>query len=263
MCTVTIIRESSGAVRMVTSRDESPRRAPALPPRWHTLGGGGRAVWPVDPTGGGTWVAAADTGLALTILNCNPRTPPSLPPRDDLVSRGTIIPALIDSGSASAVMQRLANLDLQRYGPFRLIALDTRDAMPTIIESRWDYQTLAVVEHAGAPVCFASSGLGDHRVEPRLDLFERMVVAVGATPERQDAFHRHRWDDRPEISVLMHRPEARTVSICAMRLAPAVGEQVSINATYTPIDASVAQRPAAVQPEVQVGQPRAHSAQRP
>ena len=258
MCTVTIIRESSGAVRMVTSRDESPRRAPAMPPRWHTVAAGAKALWPVDPTGGGTWVAAADSGVALTLLNCNPRTPPRLPPRDDLASRGAIIPSLIDSASADEAIRRLTERDLSRYGPFRLVAINLHDDGLAIIEARWDYQSLALVEHATAPVCFASSGLGDHRVEPRLDLFEEIVVAVGATPEHQDAFHRHRWDDRPEISVLMHRAEARTVSICAMRLTPTDGEKVLIDAAYTPIDA-----PAGHQPDVRIVHPRAHSAHRP
>ena len=34
----------------------------------------------------------------------------------------------------------------------------------------------------------------------------------GAWVERQEAFHRHRWDGRPQWSVMMSRGGARTVS---------------------------------------------------
>lgn len=257
MCTVTIIRGSLGGVRVVTSRDESPRRAAAEPPTWHTLRSGGRAMWPVDPTGGGTWIAAADHGLCLAILNCNPRVRPTLPPRDDLASRGSIIPALIERDGSEAAMEALGAMDLRRFGPFRLIAIDALHEDLGIIEARWDYESLAMVRHACAPLCFASSGLGDHLVEPRLDLFERMVVSAGATDASQDAFHAHRWPDRPEISVLMRRAEARTVSICAMSIGKHTNGSVRIDVTYTPVE----DEPRV--PDVKVAQARTHSGHRP
>ena len=51
-----------------------------------------------------------------------------------------------------------------------------------------------------------------------------MVVALAATEaqvERQQAFHAHRWPDRPEVSVLMTRRDARTVSRTAIEVTEA------------------------------------------
>jgi hypothetical protein len=44
-------------------------------------------------------------------------------------------------------------------------------------------------------------------------LFQKLLAACGCAPlEAQACFHRHRWSARPEISVLMSRADARTVS---------------------------------------------------
>jgi hypothetical protein len=85
-----------------------------------------------------------------------------------------------------------------------------------VAEARWDRAHLDVAWHGARPVCFVSSGLGDWRAQPRLELFEELVVSRGGFSEDQDAFHRHWWEDRREISVLMCREEARTVSITTL-----------------------------------------------
>jgi len=70
-------------------------------------------------------------------------------------------------------------------------------------------------------VCLVSSGLGDTLVRPRLELFDQEVLNPGVTPARQDAYHAHRWPDRPEISVAMERAAARTVSRTIVEVVPA------------------------------------------
>ena len=64
------------------------------------------------------------------------------------------------------------------------------------------------------PVMLTSSSLGDDVVEaPRRRLFERLVVRnEGAWLRAQARFHAHQWPSRPEVSVRMERPDARTVS---------------------------------------------------
>ncbi len=52
-----------------------------------------------------------------------------------------------------------------------------------------------------------------------------------ATPERQDALHRHRWPDRAHLSICMSRPEARTVSITCVEID---ADQVRLH--YEPVD---------------------------
>lgn len=217
MCTLSII-PVPGGLRLVTNRDESRRRPAALPPREHDAGGV-RATWPIDPSSGGTWVAANERGLILSIINLNRPEIPSPPP--GAPSRGLVIPRLAHLSEPAEAGEALAAMDLSAFAPFRLVAAA---ADQPILEARWDRRQVTLASHHGAPLCLASSGLGDALVEHRLDLFERLVVRPGPTPARQDEFHRHRWPERPETSVLMSRAAARTVSITAvdMRRGPAV-----------------------------------------
>lgn len=213
MCTVSVIQTPAG-VRVVHSRDELRSRSPALPPAWRTLGSGRRALWPTDPDAGGTWVAVRDDGLVLALLNRN--IPPNGRPAPTR-SRGGLIPALIDLDDAGAVSQGLAGLDLAGTAPFRLL---TAEPGGPVRLATWDGLWLAQAGVLAPPLCLASSGLGDERVRGRLPLFERLV-ASDPTPGAQDAFHRHRWDDAPELSVLMSRRDARTVSITTIEPEPA------------------------------------------
>jgi hypothetical protein len=112
----------------------------------------------------------------------------------------------------------MLELDLDRFAPFRLIAVEpVATPWPTILEFAWDRDQLSIVPHSRGPICLVSSGLGDSEVAPRLDLFSSWF-GPDPMPERQAEFHRHSWSNRPEISVMMRRPEARTVSITTLRV---------------------------------------------
>ena len=91
MCTVTVV-PGREAIRLACNRDELRSRAAALPPQVRQFGPR-RALLPVDPTSGGTWVAANDAGLAMTLLNVNPGN--GLGTSAARLSRGNIIPALL------------------------------------------------------------------------------------------------------------------------------------------------------------------------
>ncbi|MEM9064323.1 MAG: NRDE family protein [Planctomycetota bacterium] len=216
MCTVSVI-PIEGGVRLVSNRDEGRRRASALAPEDRQTPRG-RAVWPTDPEGGGTWIAAADHGLVLTLLNGNPAVPLDRTGLD-LVSRGVIIPALIGEASAREAIAGLASdavgQPLERFAHFRLVAAD---ASGGLYDARWDRESLRVTEHAEPIAAFASSGLGDGEVEVRIPLFDELVRHE-PTPEAQDRYHRHVWPGREPVSVMMSREAARTVSVtvCEVR----------------------------------------------
>ena len=243
MCTVTVIALRNG-FRLVSNRDEQRSRPPALPPEWREIptppSSTLRAVWPADRlrTGspGGTWIAASDRGLAMSLLNLNLTPPPVLPAALD--SRGDIIPSLIHLGSAHAVAAAVHAMDLSRFAPFRLVAAEvpTPDSPPTIAEIRWDRRTVASAWHR-APACFASSGLGDELVQCRLPLFQEMFAQTPADDHLsvQDEFHAHVWPDRPHLSVLMTRADARTVSTTSATVTrdPWTG-RASVAMAYTP-----------------------------
>jgi hypothetical protein len=248
MCTLSVIQVGrSGAPRLagevgfrvVMNRDEQRDRPAALQPRWRWVGDDGRrAIWPIDPKGGGTWIGADDRGLVLCLLNLNLEPAPRLP--EVLESRGAIIPRLMRAGDAAGALEVLAGLDHSRFAPFRLAIVEpTRrgrawDEGASILVARWDRHTLTVLPPAEAPACLVSSGLGDSRVASRLDLFEDML-GQGGDPESQDAFHRHKWDDRPEASVLMSRDDARTVSITTVDVTSRGPGFVQARMAYKPV----------------------------
>jgi hypothetical protein len=221
MCTVTVL-PLGGGFRLAFSRDEQRSRPSALAPR-EALFGPRRALLPLDPTSGGTWVGANDLGLAAALLNLNRPPLARLAPRR---SRGTIVPALLGAGDVYEALGRAVRLPLDDFAPFRLVIIHEK----ALAELAWDGAGAGARKRAlDRPVLFTSSGLGDRLVEgPRRALFEALVLPA-PTPEAQDRYHRHRWADCPEWSVCMSRPDAATVSLTVVTARPG-----SVELTYLP-----------------------------
>lgn len=235
MCTLTAINLRTGEARvgyrLVMNRDESRSRGRALPPEWREVGGV-RAIWPVDPDGGGTWIAAAQTGLTLALVNSFPEPMPGAPA--DRMSRGLVIPSLIASDGLEGVVAGLDGIAVERLAPFRLVAVDLAQSEngvePRMLVVDWDRQELAVETHLDGPICLVSSGLGDSAVSARLELFEEVLVGGGLSIKAQDRLHAHRWPERPEISVMMAREAARTVSVTTVECV--AGADVPVRMVY-------------------------------
>lgn len=212
MCTVTLFPLRSGVIRLACNRDEQHARTAALPPRIVTVGGG-RAIMPIDPAGGGTWIAANDGGLIMTLLNLNLSRAQG---GSWSMSRGKIIQRLIGCSNVEQALHAAAELDSREYGPFRLVMVERKRAAQVLSDSGGLRAAQLVV---GSPLLFTSSGLGDQMVErPRRRLFEEMVARDGVNEDVQDAFHRHSWPARGDLSVCMRRRDARTVSHTVIEL---------------------------------------------
>jgi Transport and Golgi organisation 2 len=209
MCTVTIVPRGGG-FRLVCNRDERRDRPPAIAPSWHAMNGID-ATFPVDPQGGGTWIGLNTAGLAAVLLN---RTDGAAPRRTgSRFSRGMIIPPLLESRSVTAALRAARRVNARAFEPFRL-ALVQRSTCAIVSSDGTALSVHARSFHA--PLMFTSSSLGDDLAAvPRRAVFEQDVLSRGhvdAWLEAQQRFHEHRWEDRPETSVLMSRPDARTVS---------------------------------------------------
>ena len=226
MCTLTAImtvddEQSAGApssgamsgerdlLRVVFSRDEQRTRPDAQPPDVVDLGDGRRALMPIDPVSGGTWIAVNDAGLLLALLNANPTG--GVHGAKLTRSRGRVIPALLDAKDVDAAAEQMRAMDLNGVARFRLVAI----SRGVLREMVWDGEALSSgdQQRIDKPVMFTSSGLGDAVVEgPRRTLFEEMTTSVTWDAQRQDGYHRHRWPMQPELSVWMDRADAVTVS---------------------------------------------------
>lgn len=201
-------------------------------------------------------------------------TRPGWPQRP--ISRGRLIPALLaslpagwgqhlnppalDAAIRGSIVPAADSIDLARLPPFRLVAAaidpNVGSGQLRVVDARWagvggDLQTADWT----APACFASSGLGDQLVQIRLPLFDELVRPAAlrndghrdaaGVARLQDVFHRHTWPDRPELSVLMARADARTVSITTVdvRAGPLGPNQTHranpthVHMTYSPIPA--------------------------
>jgi len=158
-------------------------------------------------------VAASDAGLAFALLNANG----TRARQAGRMSRGLVVPTLLGCDGLEAATSRALKLNCRDFAPFRLLVVDARAcAVLSWDGCDRDFELLPLAR----PLMFTSSGLGDALVEPpRRRLFEEMVWAR-PTPAAQNAFHRHRWPNRPHLSVHMSRPDARTVSHTVVDVAP-------------------------------------------
>lgn len=207
MCTVTLV-PTSETIRLACNRDELRSRPVALPPRIEQFGPR-RALLPIDPNSGGTWMAVNDAGLAMTLLNVNAQ--PRITDDAASQSRGSIIPSLLHCDAPLSAAFTALTLDPTRYAPFRLVLVNRHEGVE--VHSGGARIRLAWRIGLRNPNLFTSSGLGDQLVEtPRRKLFLEVFEQPGDPFKHQDAFHRHRWVDRPHLSVCMDRPDARTVS---------------------------------------------------
>jgi hypothetical protein len=207
MCTMTLVPHEGGT-RVVFNRDEQRTRPDALPPRL-LRSDGGLVCYPVDPRGGGTWIGVSDTGVVAALLNRSGthRSGTGAPQ-----SRGAVAPAVLRSRSiAEAISVVRAWLPL-RLAPFRIVVCQLRE----VYWADGGGDATGPIHRLGLdrPLLFTSSSLGDATVfEPRKRLFEQLLMRMAARPlEAQRLFHQHQWPGHPEMSVVMERHDARTVS---------------------------------------------------
>jgi hypothetical protein len=208
MCTVTVVPHEQG-VRLLCNRDERRARPPALPPQVHALGRR-RAIFPVDPQGGGTWVGVNDSGLMVALLNVHRITGAS--GRAPRQSRGLVVSELLRCRALTDVAAAVENLDSSAFEPFRVVIVHGADV--AVATSLGSSPIDCSIRPLPAPRLFTSSSLGDDLVgPPRQRLFERMVTrSASGWLGGQACFHDHQWSRRPEISVRMERNDALTVS---------------------------------------------------
>jgi hypothetical protein len=112
--------------------------------------------------------------------------------------------------SIASVIDAANGLRLASFAPFTLIVVQSGMTLSlTSLDARPRWRRFA----ARRPYLFTSSSLGDARViGPRRRLFKRMIARSRSSLTAQRAFHQHAWPARPDISVLMSRDDAATVS---------------------------------------------------
>ena len=206
MCTVSIVPLADG-FRLGCHRDELHARPAALPPRAIRLDRG-LATMPIDPQGGGSWIALTDAGLALALLNR--MTPAALLLEPHRRTRGEIVTLLAAARGLDEAKRVLRAIDPGAYRPFQLVTVAGGEVMTATSDGAG---VEVVIRPLRLPRMFTSSSLGDASAQRmRGPLFEALVMNAEDRLAGQQAFHAHRWPRCGAFSVVMCRDDARTVS---------------------------------------------------
>jgi hypothetical protein len=202
MCSVSFLRRGGG-FHLLMNRDEQRSRPAALPPEICPCGDG-KALYPRE-TGGGTWIGINDAGLAFALINWYAR-----PGISQAISRGLIIPALLEAKSAGAAGLRLNRLPLERMNPFRLMIFSVRER--SLWEWRSDRAQLDGKCLSWRRRHWFSSGFDEARANLLRARTCRVLETETASPASLRRLHRSHHPRPGAFSICMHRTDACTVS---------------------------------------------------
>jgi len=228
MCTLTY-RLTDQGYQLFFNRDEQRTRPQAIPP---TFNAKLNAIYPIDPTGGGTWIGAHQTGTCLALLNYyQAQIDPSL---RNFTSRGEIIPTLL--AHVDDIHKQLNKMDLTVFQAFQLCVFAHDLSAQIGNEQRvtlyvWDGQTLTdSVVSATSALPITSSGVDYPTVLAARQQQFKSMISEQADCEDFIAYH-HSQVASGKCSVKMSRDDAHTVSfthICVDQ-QQRLGEKVKVD----------------------------------
>ena len=200
MCTLSW-RESEEDLEIFFNRDELKTRSRAEPPRLFTSPSGIRYLAPIDPDGGGSWMAVNERGLLVCLLNRWHQNAPLA-----TQSRGGITLSLIDSDSLDDIRKTLPALS-SNTKPFDLIAFSDKQS----IGYSWDGSALTAFTPK-RPLTSSSfrfeevkaARLANFTESPRCDL---------------QTYHADLSETPSAYTVRMNRPDAQTWSRSQVRIS--------------------------------------------
>lgn len=247
MCTVSWLLANDG-YQVFFNRDEQKGRALAQSPKYfNDLGV--KYLMPVDPVGGGSWIAMNQAGLSLCLLNYYQQQPPG----KDLISRGLLVKSLVSHTSLTKIRYALNKLPLQRYAAFTLLVFPSHLTAQTgdVYAVRWDGNELTTItavspmvsssvalsevtnyreDHHNSillqhQVLFSGAGCNDEletkksAISTEFDAVEENIIELTNQRCIEDKnslaltrFHASHEPNPSYLSVCMHRDDAHTVS---------------------------------------------------
>lgn len=234
MCTLTY-RLTLQGYQLFFNRDEQITRPQAIQPVVNTLL---HSAYPIDPTGGGTWIGVHQSGVSLALLNYYQA---QIDPRlKSFTSRGVIIPHLL--AHIDDIHKQLHSMDLSVYQAFQLcvfggslsVQTDESAQIQSSGQARqyiWDGQqlTFSVLSNKSS-LPITSSGVDYETVYAyRKQQFNQLIDTEKATAADFISYHQHQGQSG-KCSVKMHREDARTVSFTQISVDQhvALGKKIDI-----------------------------------
>jgi hypothetical protein len=213
VCTLSWWRDGT-SYGVFFNRDESRMRLEAeIPCRFETSGIS--YLSPVDADGGGTWIWANSEGVIGCLLNnyqvnkegaANP------------VSRGLLLKSLASRQHTESLFDTVEMTDLHTYRGFLIFGMD-RNTHGLIT---WDCDNLQFSSEGDVHSPITSSGyLPEEIISHRKNLYHSRFDTA-SSPSAEELFSYHTLHDPalPAHSVLMCRPDARTVSLSQVSVDP-------------------------------------------
>jgi len=210
MCTVTFIPQGD-RLFITSNRDESPgRQATGLvsthTPDWNAV------HFPMDETSGGSWIALADNGRTVCLLNGG--FIPFIPEPPYRMSRGLVV---LQAATAEDTNHFLLKSDFSGIAPFTLLIYEKHMLLQLIWDG--DEKSIAYLPF-DEPRIWSSVTLYPPKVrEWRKGLFEKWL-SENPEPDRESivAFHRMANGD-PANGFIMNRSDiVRTLSVTSIEL---------------------------------------------
>lgn len=228
MCTLTY-RLTEQGYQLFFNRDEQRTRPQAITPVFnHKL----NAVYPIDPTGGGTWIATHQSGVSLALLNYyQAQVDPNL---KNFISRGIIIPRLLEN--VKHIHQQLITMDLSCFQAFQLCVFDaglSSEYKGAAIQYVWDGKKLQHSHLNTGLLPVTSSGVDFEVVSAyRKQHFLNAINVQTASTDNYIQYHQHQGESG-KCSVKMFRDDAKTVSFTQIEVnqKKAIGEKVKFDYT--------------------------------
>jgi uncharacterized protein with NRDE domain len=207
MCTVTFIPQAGGNFILTSNRDENAARSPRHLTRIEQ--DGVTLIFPRDTAAGGTWIAAAEDGRVVCLLNGAFEKHKHQPPYKH--SRGTMV---LDFFSFPFATSFFEQYDFTGLEPFTFIIVDGEGAL---YELRWDEQQTHVKQlESKSYYIWSSSTLYPKDIRERREgwfrewLDGRRDFSLGAIQH----FHRSGGEDDTWNGFVMNREgRVQTVSI--------------------------------------------------
>lgn len=221
MCTVSW-HVDKNSYKVFFNRDESKGRATALPPEIYTIKSETHSqshIMPLDPEGGGSWLAVNEYGLVFALLNFYQ----GRLPKGRLRSRGEIVKEIVSSRSVAEALAWLQALNLEKFPPFSLLVF-TPELMqvPAFQKTQmfcWNGKQLSQ-ESKSSPL-FSSAIDFDLVRESREKIYKTLILAKDKVDDEDFLqLHKSHLPEKSRISICMHRDDASTVSFSQVTVSP-------------------------------------------
>ncbi len=210
MCTVTFYPGSDHHYRLSMNRDEARTRARADPPK---AGICGKTPYlrPIDGSKGGTWIGVNRYGVSMCLMN-HYQAPQPGGPETDFISRGWLIPNLMDAADLQDLRRQMAHLSLKRIKPFRLLVVQP-DPLEVMI-FQWNMRNIESEEQEVRKAIWTSAGQHASLVQKvRSQVFEDFWKEKQAvTLDNIKALHATQLPEPGPLAISMSHPKAMSVS---------------------------------------------------